>query len=183
MSKKKKQNQEEVKAELNMSPMIDCCFLLLIFFVVNATQITVSKDPSIMMPNAIKCDDLKDANGCIVVNVFPPEQRMDVKLLSKFAEKYGGSPDTIWWSAADAGGKSQGFANDPAGREALADFIKKQRTALEEKPEFQGEGKSQIRLYLRGDANTPWLRSSLAITCAAKAGVNNIVFGTFPAKN
>ena len=36
MGKKNARANDEVKGDVNMSPMIDCCFLLLIFFVVNA---------------------------------------------------------------------------------------------------------------------------------------------------
>ena len=51
---KKKANvaPEEENGEMDMSPMIDMVFLLLIFFVVNATAITVKKDKNIQMPTA-----------------------------------------------------------------------------------------------------------------------------------
>ncbi|MBR2144487.1 MAG: biopolymer transporter ExbD, partial [Akkermansia sp.] len=44
MAKKKARAEDDTKAELNMSSMMDACFLLIIFFVVNASQITVAKD-------------------------------------------------------------------------------------------------------------------------------------------
>ena len=50
---KKRREQEETKAELNMSSMMDACFLLIIFFVVNASQITVAKDPCVKMTKPI----------------------------------------------------------------------------------------------------------------------------------
>lgn len=50
--------------------MIDMVFLLLIFFVVNATAITVKKDKNIQMPTASSSGEVKSANGCIVVNVY-----------------------------------------------------------------------------------------------------------------
>ena len=53
MAKKNARAEDETKAELNMSSMMDACFLLIIFFVVNASQITVAKDPCVKMPNAI----------------------------------------------------------------------------------------------------------------------------------
>lgn len=55
---------------MDMSPMIDMVFLLLIFFVVNATAITVKKDKNIQMPTASSSGEVKSANGCIVVNVY-----------------------------------------------------------------------------------------------------------------
>ena len=72
MGKKKIKVEDGVDGKVNLSPMIDCCFLLLIFFVVNATALTVSKDPSVAMPQTVDPTDLENAEGCIVVNVFDP---------------------------------------------------------------------------------------------------------------
>ena len=72
MGKKKIKVEDSVDGKVNLSPMIDCCFLLLIFFVVNATALTVSKDPSVAMPQTVDPTDLENAEGCIVVNVFDP---------------------------------------------------------------------------------------------------------------
>jgi biopolymer transport protein ExbD len=40
------------EAKLDMSPMIDMVFLLLIFFIVNATAIIVKTDPKVLPPVA-----------------------------------------------------------------------------------------------------------------------------------
>lgn len=173
MAKKNAKSTDEVDGKVNLSPMIDCCFLLLIFFVVNATQITVAKDPSVKMPNAVSCTDLKDANGCVVVNVYADAERMDKKSLEKFTEKF--TPGTLW-GVADANGKNIGFVAGQA--QDLTDFIKKQKEQMKAK----GMDESKIRLYLRGDQFAPWERSAAAIRCAAAAGVTNIVFGTLPSK-
>ncbi|MDX1681039.1 MAG: biopolymer transporter ExbD [Akkermansiaceae bacterium] len=61
----------EDECQLDMSPMIDMVFLLLIFFIVNATAIIVKTDPKVEPPvakNAV-AQTLKD--GRIVVNVRP----------------------------------------------------------------------------------------------------------------
>jgi len=177
MAKKKARSQEEVKSEMDMSPMIDCCFLLLMFFIVNAAQITVSKDPSVNMPNAVSASEMKDANGCIVVNVFADPEIMGArnpKALEKYNQTY--APGTIW-GVADASQKSIGYNSSQA--QELSDFVKRQKEAMESKGDIKPE---QIRLYLRGDADAPWSRSSGAIQAAAAAGVNNIVFGTLPAQ-
>lgn len=156
--------------------MIDCCFLLLMFFIVNASQITVSKDPSVNMPNAVSASEMKDANGCIVVNVFADPEIMgakNAKALEKYNKNY--APGTIW-GVADASQNSIGFNSGQM--QELSDFITKQREAMQGKnikPEM-------IRLYLRGDADAPWSRTAGAIQAAAAAGVNNIVFGTLPAE-
>ncbi len=176
MAKKKSaRNDDGPSGDVDMSPMIDCCFLLLIFFVVNATQLTVSKDPSVSMPSAISSTDLKDANGCIVVNVFKDADKMEGSALEKYTKTY--QPGTIWSTASDGGGgKNTGYSlgqtND------LTEYIKTQKEHYKAK----NMEEKDIRLYLRGDKDTPWERSATAIRCAAAAGVNNIVFGTLPAK-
>ncbi|MBR1978891.1 MAG: biopolymer transporter ExbD [Akkermansia sp.] len=174
MSKKKLNTKEEVSADINLSPMIDCCFLLLIFFVVNATQITVSKDPSVGMPSAVSCTELKDAKGCIVVNVFADVENMKGNALNKFTTTY---PSGTYWGVAEAGGKSIGYTSSQT--QELTDFISKQKDLFKNQQKIE---EKNIRLYLRGDQNAPWERSATAIRCAAAAGVNNIVFGTLPSK-
>ena len=162
-----------MNGNVNLSPTIDCCFLLLIFFVVNATQITVAKDPSVKMPSAVSCSELKDANGCIVVNVFSDVDKMAPKALEKYNKAY---PANTLWGVADANGNTIGYNSGQT--QELTDFIKKQKENLKGK----GLEDSKVRLYLRGDMAAPWERSSTAIRCAAAAGVTNIVFGTLPSK-
>ncbi len=176
MAKKKSaRNDDGPSGDVDMSPMIDCCFLLLIFFVVNATQLTVSKDPSVGMPSAISSTDLKDANGCIVVNVFKDADKMEGKALEKYNKTY--QPGTIWSTASDGGGgKNTGYSLSQTND--LTEYIKTQKEMYKAK----NMEEKDIRLYLRGDKDTPWERSATAIRCAAAAGVNNIVFGTLPAK-
>ena len=175
MPKKKARGNDEVDGKVNLSPMIDCCFLLLIFFVVNATQITVSKDPSVKMPSAVSCSDLSDAKGCIVVNVFPETEKMSKNALEKFNKTYRDYPGTVW-GVADANGNSIGYTESQG--QDLTEFIRKQVDQMKAKKIEP----SMIRIYLRGDQATDWSRSAGAIRCAAMAGVNNIVFGTLPSK-
>ena len=56
-------------AKVDMSPMIDMVFLLLIFFIVNATAIVVQTDPKVKPPIADNSTEQKVAAGRIVVNV------------------------------------------------------------------------------------------------------------------
>jgi len=60
---------EDEQAKLDMSPMIDMVFLLLIFFIVNATAIIVKTDPEVVPPVANNSKRQEDARGRIVVNV------------------------------------------------------------------------------------------------------------------
>jgi biopolymer transport protein ExbD len=61
--------EPESECKLDMSPMIDMVFLLLIFFIVNATAIIVKTDPAIKPPIADKSKPQEVKEGRIVVNV------------------------------------------------------------------------------------------------------------------
>lgn len=63
--------EAEAECALDMSPMIDMVFLLLIFFIVNATAIIVKTDPKVTPPVAGNSKPQKDGQGRIVVNVRP----------------------------------------------------------------------------------------------------------------
>ena len=54
---------------IDMSPMIDMVFLLLIFFLVNATMIIVKMDPEVEPPVAKNSMKAEDGNGRIVINI------------------------------------------------------------------------------------------------------------------
>lgn len=56
-------------AKVDMSPMIDMVFLLLIFFIVNATAIIVKTDPDVLPPVAKNSVRQEDGRGRIVINV------------------------------------------------------------------------------------------------------------------
>lgn len=60
----------EDDCKLDMSPMIDMVFLLLMFFLVNATVIVVKQDPNVTPPVAVNSRKAEDGNGRIVVNVY-----------------------------------------------------------------------------------------------------------------
>ena len=64
-----KSTQEDDLA-IDMSPMIDMVFLLLIFFLVNATMIIVKQDPNVTPPVAVNSIKAADGNGRIVVNIY-----------------------------------------------------------------------------------------------------------------
>jgi biopolymer transport protein ExbD len=57
------------EAKVDMSPMIDMVFLLLIFFIVNATAIIVKTDPDVLPPVAKNSLRQDDGRGRIVINV------------------------------------------------------------------------------------------------------------------
>lgn len=60
-------NEDELKVD--MSPMIDMVFLLLIFFIVASTVIVVKQDPEVKPPIAKNSKAAKDGKGRIVINI------------------------------------------------------------------------------------------------------------------
>jgi biopolymer transport protein ExbD len=61
----------ESECKMDMSPMIDMVFLLLIFFIVNATAIIVQTDPEVKPPVASNSKPQEVKEGRIVINVRP----------------------------------------------------------------------------------------------------------------
>ena len=55
--------------QVDMSPMIDMVFLLLIFFIVASTVIVVKQDPEVKPPVAKYSKKAKDGKGRIVINI------------------------------------------------------------------------------------------------------------------
>lgn len=55
---------------IDMSPMIDMVFLLLIFFLVNATMIIVKQDSNVKPPVAKNSRKAEDGTGRIVINIY-----------------------------------------------------------------------------------------------------------------
>ncbi|WP_018971078.1 ExbD/TolR family protein [Rubritalea marina] len=71
MSKKlsKLNAQEDKELQMDMSPMIDMVFLLLVFFIVVSTPMIVKMDPEVKPAVAYNSKDPEDKRGRIVVNV------------------------------------------------------------------------------------------------------------------
>ena len=67
------QQEQDDDTKVDMSPMIDMVFLLLIFFIVNATLIIVEMDKRVQVPIARYSEKQNDKMGRIVVNVYSDE--------------------------------------------------------------------------------------------------------------
>jgi len=62
---------EEPKADIDMTPMIDCVFLLLIFFMCTATMSKANLKPEVTLPIAPKAAVPEDLSGRGVINICP----------------------------------------------------------------------------------------------------------------
>lgn len=133
----------EPECALDMSPMIDMVFLLLIFFIVNATAIIVKTDPAIKPPIAKSSKRQADGNGRIVVNI-----REDGTFTAEDFNTILGGEDDIYDLV-----KTQKDRNDAMGRTS--------------------------KLHLRGDKNAVFKFAQTAVRGAARAQVDQVVFGVF----
>ena len=79
-------NLEEDKPELSISPLIDICFLLLIYFLVTTTIKQKERDNSMMLPSAAPSENQPDIqpffikisnNGHIFANVGAAQEPLD----------------------------------------------------------------------------------------------------------
>lgn len=144
----------EESGDLDMSPMIDMVFLLLIFFIVNATAITVKKDMNVVMPVASNSGEVKSANGCIVINVYSATRPGNY------------DKSVIWWTDE----------SQPLRTEAeVKEYIKKKADS------FKAQ-KYDLSLYLRGDSEALFKNTKAVINAAAQVGVVNVMFASLPAR-
>jgi biopolymer transport protein ExbD len=135
--------EPEAECTLDMSPMIDMVFLLLIFFIVNATAIIVKTDPKVKPPIAANSQRQVDGSGRIVVNV-----------------------------RNDGTFTAEDFNTILPGEDEIYDMVKNM------KDRHQKLGVTS-KLHLRGDKDAVFKYCRTAVRGAARAGVDQVVFGVF----
>ena len=140
---------EEMK--IDMSPMIDMVFLLLIFFLVNASLIVVKMDKRVTIPIAKNSKKQEEVNGRIVINVYGDEQAAKLPN-GRFRMEDG---ETV-------------FEND----RAMVKYIEEQKDIMKVK------GYTPL-IHLRGDQNALFQYNRRVIRSAAAAGVNEVIFVSY----
>jgi biopolymer transport protein ExbD len=135
--------EPESECALDMSPMIDMVFLLLIFFIVNATAIIVKTDPEVRPPIAANSKRQEDGSGRIVVNI-----------------------------RNDGTFTAEDFNTILAGEDDIYDLVKN----MDDRNKALGV---KSKLHLRGDKEAVFKYCRTAIRGAARAGVDQVVFGVF----
>lgn len=145
---------EEDECKLDMSPMIDMVFLLLIFFIVTATAIVVQTDPEVKPPVAENSKPVEVKEGRIVVNV---------RNEASAAEPKSDMPPGLY--------TTEDFVvlKDEAD---IQDYVQKAKDRMDTlgiKP----------RLHLRGDKEALFKHGRTAIRAAAAAGVNQVIFAAY----
>jgi biopolymer transport protein ExbD len=61
--------EEQEEAEVSMSPLIDCVFLLLIFFLVSTMMKKVNKDIDIDLPDSESAEKMVPTNDQVVIGI------------------------------------------------------------------------------------------------------------------
>ena len=145
----KRKSREQPEAGIDMTPMIDMVFLLLVFFMCAATLSKVDFTPEINLPIAPKAqipDDMRNRGSVNILPVGAPTGNGEVVTADK--------PFLI------------------RGRLLSESELRKELAAtLAENPD--------LRIYLRIDRNTEFALVQQAIKACAAAGVFDIVFGTY----
>lgn len=139
---------------LDMSPMIDMVFLLLIFFIVTANLVVVKMDKRVEVPVAENASTQEKKTGRIVINVYKDDARE------------GG----VRYSMGDS--EFTPFEDDDA---AILEYIKEQKASM--------EGTVKPQLHLRGDRFTEFKHCRRIIRIAAEAGVDQVIFASYGTTN
>lgn len=140
---------------VDMSPMIDMVFLLLIFFIVTANLVVVKMDKRVEVPVAEHSSPQEKKTGRIVINVYGDDEMAEV----------GGR-----FSMGDAD-----FTPFPDDDAAILEYIK------EKKNEMEGTVKPQ--LHLRGHRKVEFKHCRRIIRIAAEAGVDQVIFASYASSN
>jgi biopolymer transport protein ExbD len=145
---------EEPEANVDMTPMIDCVFLLLIFFMVSATMSKVDQTPEVKLPIAPKAAIPEDLRARGVVNIVP----LGTPIPAGGAATTEDRPFIVYGQLMD----------EPGLVEAISRKMK-------EEPE--------LRVYMRVDRDAEFKIVKRAIRACANAGIFDIIFGTFQSKS
>lgn len=146
----KLRSTEEPAADIDMTPMIDCVFLLIIFFMVSSTMSKVDLTPDVQLPIAPKAAKPEDADlmNRGTINIIPVGSVHNGMVTTEELPFIIGGRNT-----------------DERG---LAKSIEER---LSENPE--------LRVYMRVDKEADFKVVRRAIQACASVGVYDIIFATY----
>ncbi|MDA0766247.1 MAG: biopolymer transporter ExbD [Verrucomicrobia bacterium] len=81
--------------KIDMSPMIDMVFLLLIFFLVNASLVIVKMDKRVTIPVATNSNRQSEKKGRIVINVYGDEHSAEGRFRMEDGKTVFGSDEDM----------------------------------------------------------------------------------------
>ena len=138
---------EDVRVEL--VPLIDCVFLLLIFFMCCASLTTKDSPTDVRLPVASNGAEQKDPSHRGTVNVLPPGSRAPSGEITTVDK-----PFVVFGNAV----------NEEGLQRAMEEHLKTD---------------PQMKLYLRADRTVKFAVVRKAMAACAAAGVSDVVFATY----
>ncbi len=142
--------QEIQEARVELVPLIDCVFLLLIFFMCAAQMSRVDITPEVSLPVATKASVPADPSGRGTVNILPLGT---VTLAGESVSE--AKPFMV-----------AGNLVNEAGLTAAIEGLRKDQPTM--------------KLYLRVDKDVNFALVRRAISACAKAGVYDVILATYP---
>ena len=133
---------------MDMSPMIDMVFQLIIFFMVTAQLVTLDKDPKVEVAIAPKGERSKSVTGRVLINVYSDEEMRKAGLNTPYVSMEG----------------------KPLEFDQITELV------LAEKNKNESLGIRPTILMLRGDKDSIVRRTKVALQAAGAAGVNDVIF-------
>ena len=140
--------REIAEAKVELVPLIDCVFLLLIFFMCAATMSTVDLASDINLPVASNAAEQKDPGRRGTVNIMRAGVRTSQGDLVTEAK-----PFLVFGE----------LVNEEGLQKAIEEHLKIEPT---------------MRLYLRADRDAKFSKVRRAMGACASAGVSDVIFGT-----
>ena len=146
---KAKRSHEIEDARVELVPLIDCVFLLLIFFMCAATMTKVDAPTEVSLPIASNGAEQKDPSMRGTVNIVPIGGRAPSGELST-EEK----PFLVFGQ----------LVSDEGLQTAMVERLKEEKN---------------MRLYLRADRTVKFQLVKRAMTACAAAGISDVIFATY----
>ncbi|MCB1062816.1 MAG: biopolymer transporter ExbD [Verrucomicrobiae bacterium] len=147
------QSEQGEELNLDMSPMIDLVFLLLIFFMVSSHMIIVRIDQNVKPPTADNAQVAENAHGRIVVNVYGFQDELAPDLRGKIFDN---------------------DENELVTSDQITDYVDRAAQRVRE-----SEANLTPRLHLRADKTTDTRLIKKVVQASAAAGVSDVIFGSF----
>jgi biopolymer transport protein ExbD len=145
----KAKRNNEVELSVDMTPMIDMVFLLLVFFMIAATMSKVDMTPEIKLPVAPKSQVPEDLRNRGTINILP------------------------------LGATTPAGAVVSAERPFLLHGQLVNEQELKQQIDAVRKGTPELRVYMRIDKNVEFASVQRAIKACADVGVFDIVFATY----
>jgi len=149
---------EGEELQVDMSPMIDLVFLLLIFFIVVSNQVVVKQDSRVKPVVADRSKKVEDKHGRIVINI----------LNNTGPNADDSQPGGVIWTD-----EAKKHLIDEA---AVTEHVRKL------KEQFKAKN-FEPKLHLRASQEVEFKEVRKVVRAAAAGGVDQVIFASFPRKS